>query len=567
MQHQQILTLYYKGYSGLSSLHGPLCELRRTFFEGGRAKIRRTLQEDGAQVRVRGKATQRVFRWERHRDRYLAEQGGPTPDGYALRQYEESGALCSLTRYDRQQQWLGAEYYGAGGQIAAQLLCVSQNLDELVWICGEQRGTLLACPVRLGTTEQAMIDSDAGEPRILAARTDGDFCYCTQDEYSRRMELHEQLRSGAIPPEPVFVPQPAPQPAPQEKQSETVQSERVQPETEPEEDRPQPAESIQTESGGVGELLRQIEQMRQRLRPASQNPDEKSAEKKVVQAPGAEPAAAAAQEKPPTRYGVAKCGADGWISAPGLTACRWGQAAPQNGEAAEDPAVLFPQAAKRITLSRTEYYRYFGELTDGLRSGRGRTEMPDGKTAYEGGYSRDARDGFGVYYYKTGRLCYAGQWRQNRRQGVGVGLHDAGGGLYAGTWSADRPNGSGAVLCPQGTVRYAGPMKNGLRDGVGAQMLGQGGALLVGRWKNDRLHGDVTVFDSDGAMVYTGGWKDGARHGMGTEYLPDGQLAFYGEWNSGSRVWGIRYQNGRPAGALTAQKTLERKKTENCNNS
>lgn len=52
-------------------------------------------------------------------------------------------------------------------------------------------------------------------------------------------------------------------------------------------------------------------------------------------------------------------------------------------------------AAKRIVVSARESYLYFGGIAQGLREGRGRTQMANGCTAYEGGYRQDKRDGFG----------------------------------------------------------------------------------------------------------------------------------------------------------------------------
>ena len=64
------------------------------------------------------------------------------------------------------------------------------------------------------------------------------------------------------------------------------------------------------------------------------------------------------------------------------------------------------RGAKRIVISAEESYTYFGKVIDGLRQGRGRTQMQNGCTAYEGDYLDDKRDGFGAYYYKSGKICY-----------------------------------------------------------------------------------------------------------------------------------------------------------------
>ena len=146
-------------------------------------------------------------------------------------------------------------------------------------------------------------------------------------------------------------------------------------------------------------------------------------------------------------------------------------------------------AAKRIIVSARESYLYFGDIVQGLREGRGRTQMANGCTAYEGSYRQDKRDGFGAYYYKSGKPCYIGNWQQNKRQGLGI------------AFSA--------------------------RDG----------SLFVGNWENNIPTGRGTAFDENGQVLYSGEWKDGKRHGQGTEYA-DGKVVYCGEWCEDQRVKG-----------------------------
>ncbi|MGN1138344.1 MAG: hypothetical protein ACI4RM_02770, partial [Ruminococcus sp.] len=56
-----------------------------------------------------------------------------------------------------------------------------------------------------------------------------------------------------------------------------------------------------------------------------------------------------------------------------------------------------------------ETYNYFGTLDqNGNRSGYGRTVTAEGRTAYDGEYSEDKRNGFGSFYYKNGKINYVG---------------------------------------------------------------------------------------------------------------------------------------------------------------
>lgn len=150
------------------------------------------------------------------------------------------------------------------------------------------------------------------------------------------------------------------------------------------------------------------------------------------------------------------------------------------------------RGTKRIVISAQESYIYFGKVIDGLRQGRGRTQMQNGCTAYEGDYLDDKRDGFGAYYYKSGKICYVGGWKANKREGVGVSYSSQDGSIFIGKWKDNIPTGSGAA------------------------------------------------FDADGRLIYTGEWKDGLRHGRGTEYK-NGEVVFTGEFREDKYYSGYKH--------------------------
>lgn len=556
VSEQEILTIYKKGYSALTSLHGALFQARRDFFQGEVHKVKGRISdhEDGMQVQVRYAISPGGFVWEKHSDHRLTEQAISIPGGWALSFYNENGGVRSRMEYDKEHHLQRVEYYAPDSEVQESLSMIAEHSDELMWTHrqenGEQIKTVLrACPIQMGTAEQAMIDSEVGEPQILAARLDGDFCYCTEEEYRQRTELQDRLSSGVIPSIPVFVPdKPSPEPMAAQKE------ERVEEEESPL-ILPQPQEIT------VPDLMEQIQKMEENLcvirehlcaeSEKMQNFPKKESTQPDVPEPVCEPFSEQPEECAPVRYTVAKRGADGAIRAPGF----YSGTHPVLPEAAEE----IPRAVQSIVISQTERYRYFGELLDGLRHGRGRTEMPDGKTAYEGTYSRGRRDGLGAYYYKTGRLCYAGAWRNDRREGAGVGFRPDGSSLYAGTWRNDRPSGSGAVIGPDGSVCYAGAIENGRRHGVGASFRTKDGTLLVARWQNGGPSGDATLFDAEGRIRYTGQWQNGACHGIGTSYLPNGQMQieFTGRWQNGEPISGVYYEDGLPARVLSPEKSQE----------
>lgn len=540
VSEQEILTIYYKGYSALASLHGLLYQARKDFFQDGglhKKKEHLSYLEDGLMVQVRYALSAGTFAWEKHGDRCLMEQVSSTPDGWALSYYNENGSIRSRIQFNKEHHLEQAEFFAPDGSVQELLSASTEKPGTLTLTRKEQNGeenhtVLLACPIFMGTAEQARIDSEVGEPQVIAARLDGDVCYCSQEEYQKRIELQERLKSGAISLIPIFTPdKPASAPPTiEEKKNEKKKLSNPLANPEPQIGIADLMEQIRKMEEGLGirhgEICRNSQLMQDLPKKDSTQPDVPEA-----QCNPCEEATPEQEEKiPPVRYTVAKCGFDGTVRAPGLSA----PIAPELPEVAEE----IPPAVHHIVISQTEHYLYYGELLGGERHGRGRTEMPGGNTAYEGTYSRGMRDGFGAFYYRTGRLCYAGSWRNNLRDGAGVGFRPDGSGLYAGMWQGDRPGTSGAVLGADGAVCYAGALQDGQRHGVGVSFRRKDGTLLVARWQNGVPSGEVTLFDANGCICYSGEWKNGVRHGVGTSYTPNGQIEFSGEWQNGSPVCG-----------------------------
>ena len=184
---------------------------------------------------------------------------------------------------------------------------------------------------------------------------------------------------------------------------------------------------------------------------------------------------------------------------------------------------------KRIDAGRRRYY-YIGDIADDKRSGRGRTLMSNGQTAYEGSYLDDKRDGFGVYYYKSGKLCYAGGWKDNKRDGLGAAFSPADGSAVVGRWSEDVSVEVAAHFDNEGRLLFAGSVKNGRKNGAGMFYDPEGKTYFVGRFRDGEFLESGTQFSIDGDMLYTGGYKDNKRCGEGTSYNSDGSVRYKGCW-------------------------------------
>ena len=148
-------------------------------------------------------------------------------------------------------------------------------------------------------------------------------------------------------------------------------------------------------------------------------------------------------------------------------------------------AERFDKNADLIINSGNEKYCYYGDINDDcMRDGYGRTEMSNGKTAYEGNYKNNKRNGFGSFYYKNGGLCYTGEWKDNKRNGFGVGVRSSDGSFHAGTWSNNKPDGGGARFDKYGKLSYIANFKNGKESGLCVEYREDGG-ITIFKWVND----------------------------------------------------------------------------------
>lgn len=144
------------------------------------------------------------------------------------------------------------------------------------------------------------------------------------------------------------------------------------------------------------------------------------------------------------------------------------------------------KADSLIESNGLEYY-YYGSLdSENKRSGRGKTVMADGKTAYEGDYVNDMRDGVGSFYFKDGTLCYWGDWSKNRREGFGLGISSETGIAHVGAWENNKPVGIGARFDKNGNFMYIDSSCEKINGGVRVTGLTEN-SLLVEVWDEKTL--------------------------------------------------------------------------------
>ena len=617
-------TFYYsvclRGYDGFSKLHGKLCEARRIFWETRKpCRVKGSDMEDGVAIRYSGKIKRRGMKWKKKAGKLVLEKTFPARDGYGVLTWDMSGSLVSKANFTKDHVWQQTSYFGKQGETAGG------ERPQIVLSPSEEKGVsmlefdpatrkynsyqLYAYPAALGTAENSLMNSYAGEPRVYGATPDGDFYYCTVEELKKRREAAQKLENGELSAQPEWRPEEQEEPdavaAAEEPQPEAAQEAAKEPEAQVQEsceqeeievpppdgqaeeeeipavedhsaETEEPAPASESEaSEALDSIVQQLdnqldfENVLKRLRSVDLDPEPPEpaqpydVNREVFHVDverRQEPAAAA-------KYTVAAKGIDGSVildnsvisdgsvvsdgnvirledRAPKLEAREDEPSPAKKAEEAEPVGDFLP--AKSIVISAEESYLYFGSVMEGLRQGRGRTQMPNGWTAYEGDYVDDKRDGYGVYYYKNGKPCYIGGWKENQRHGTGVAFRPRDGGLYVGRWDGGKPVGMGSVFDKKGNLSYAGRFNGSGKEGVGVTYRAEDGAVFVGKWKDGVPTGEGSAFDGDGNLLYTGAWKDGKRHGFGTEYGQNGAVRFVGRWEEDKKISGILYENGIP---------------------
>jgi len=452
-----IYTLCYTPYDGGVQNDALLAEVRRSYLETQKRAAGKTRSfAAGAEVCIRYKIGRGEFQWRKSSDKMILQEAYRQKDGYYILTWNRMGETVSKACYGSDHAWLQTTYYSGDTARPAALLKWNQGGNGLVLLqlvpeTGKYtQSELEFCAINSGTAEQSLINTVAGEPQILCETDGGEFCCCSASEKESRLAVLNDLHSGAKNLTPDWPQQEAAQIA-----FSYIENDRPEPEPEPE--KQLVAAPKEPDYAANLELF------------STDEPEVDSAKEPLAQALE-QPANAPA----PVRYSVAAKGLDGEAQISNFI--------PQHVE----------RGTKRIVISAEESYTYFGRVIDGLRQGRGRTQMQNGFTAYDGNYMNDKRDGFGAYYYKSGKICYVGGWKENKRDGVGVAYSS------------------------------------------------QDGSIFVGRWKDNIPTGSGAAFDANGGLIYTGEWKNGLRHGHGTEYK-NGEVIFSGEFREDKYYSGYKH--------------------------
>lgn len=439
------LSVGFQPYDGMLKENALLARVRRAYFSSlNHASGKSAEVENGAEIFTRYKIGRGTFYWRRTSGKRVVQMAYPEKDGYFIVTRNQNGEIIAKSVFSGAHQWLRTSYYNGDVKTPSALVQPREAGGLTLFERDGERKKyvkteLEPCPYFPGTAQQSFVDGAGGEPRLLAQTEDGFFCYCTQEERAKREALLREYR---------------------------LTGEAEQPKW----------EDFAREDGASFDF-----------QFVENNGPQGTEEPKPAEVPAMPEQRARKAVVPPVRdYAVNHELFSVEVPKP----MKYSVAAKGIGCGTEVGPAVAPgvqRATKRIVVSEEESYLYFGKVIDGLRQGRGRTQMQSGLTAYEGGYMDDRRSGFGVYYYKSGKLCYAGNWKENKREGLGVAFR-----------SADD-------------------------------------SIFIGKWKDNIPTGQGTAFDADGNLIYSGEWKNGKRHGYGTEYK-DGKVIYAGEFCEDRRL-------------------------------
>ncbi|ARP51012.1 hypothetical protein B6259_09090 [Ruminococcaceae bacterium CPB6] len=487
-----------------------LAQVRRTYFEENGAWQQGRVDSDtfGMDDTARYRMTRHSMKWELTAGGQVLQRAVPTENGgYAILTRDEAGDLREKADFDRDHRWVRSSFFH-GNPKRPELMLEPEKGDTMLCLRYDdrlhkyRRSYLVACLAEQTDSDRVQMDSEAGAPDILADTSDGMLYYCTPEERNARQAAADKHgESGpsewnAAPEAPIDF--------------QFIRNEHVLDET----TAPQLDLEVESEDGPL--LLEMADAAPPALEDCiidTQVPDEPAViEEDVVPVP--------VVFRPPAQ--------------------------PEPAPAAPEPELADSlRPARRIVVSNKEIYLYFGPLRDGRRQGQGRTQMQNGHTAYEGGFSGDKREGFGTYYYKSGHLCYAGNWHQNQRSGLGVSFSARDGSLFVGSWENNTPTGRGAAFNRDGSLSYYGMWLDGLRDGRGIEYYG-GSVLYEGQWRQDCYNGHGCLHLSGGGTL-TGTFRDGFANGPCEEHAADGKTVRTGVWQNGHFVSGVSYRDGKPA--------------------
>lgn len=536
-----------------------ICLARKRFFETGtKQKKRSTVKTDSGVMNYSYTIEDGIaLRYKKTAGAMLTERAADAGDGYYVETLDSSKRPVKRAYYNKRHKWTETAYYSPSDRSAYLTVSPVTVGDRPALSVRSSTGERILYPFPLTFDKEltTRLNVISGEPEIFCVTSEGSFYYCTEDEAKKREEALDRLLSEenrdntekvtANEIEPSFVVKTAQDGSTENgldlknskevyiDEPETEKTDSIETKTESEK-----ADSIETKTESEktddtdGDFFTKLEGIAKQSLEADKTEKVPETEKPLPEKQGE----AETQEKPEDKTGDSQPEQEAQEAADsGFAGLQYekGEIPPSHEpECAFAGECPYETVEKQIIEAGGRRYFYFGELDGTKRSGRGRTVMKNGSTAYEGDYKDDKREGFGVYYYKTGKLCYTGTWKENKRQGMGVSFSSTDGSAFVGQWKDDVSVNVGASFDKDGRLLYAGAIENGKRHGAGLTCSDRDGTFFIGKYKDGVFLETGTQFSSEGELLYTGGYSSNCRSGEGTSYRSDGSVCYKGEWKN-----------------------------------
>ncbi len=522
-----------------------LYDVRKKFFETGkRVKGRLTVKSGDITYKFSyTMETDQMLKWKKFCEDIQCERSVLCEGGYRVETFDKSKKLIKKTFFTREHILLRAEYFNTDNKVIPYLILtpsVENNIFVLIKSGTGHEETLYPFTELTDKDLTSRLNAVSGEPEVLCKTKSGTFYYCTKEEIDARSAALKDLLKD----------EPGEQIPGKIKSSFSIDKtesdsiKHVNVSAAAPDDRKGGSSGSEADSpkkgmsGNAFPVFSSKDSRGDTEDKKDNGSDVEIADEGGHTIPGIDDSVFELEPDEEFIASVAEKGNNG--------AARYGSPTPND----EKPYVyeqVIPQTLRETLCSfasecpyenipkkeiktENDKYFYYGELTDDMRDGRGRTTMENGTTAYEGMYRNDKRSGFGAYYYKSGKLCFAGSWKDNKREGLGT-AYSPDGACYTGKWHEDNPVGAGASFTPNGDLKYFGKYKNGKRDGAGIMMVGEN--IVVGIYNDGEFSGRGTLFTPSGELLYSGEMLGGERSGSGIEYNPDGTIRYKGEWRGG----------------------------------
>ena len=210
---QNVYCVCFPQRDSVEALQGELAAARRRFFTNGRKAVKVGRHEivKGFDGDLRGKISRWGFYWKKTALGVSGQKGVALEEafdqkgGYVLVNRDFRGLIVSRVFFDKEHAWQKSEYYEPWDPVTAKVMFKPDPMEDTIgrydWDSDTKlyRSVILhPAPYQAGSAEQALVNARFGEPPLIVAAGDEQFCYCPQKEAEARAQALEEINSGTM---------------------------------------------------------------------------------------------------------------------------------------------------------------------------------------------------------------------------------------------------------------------------------------------------------------------------------------------------------------------------------